>query len=228
MGPSDDDVVDPSLRVRGVHHLRLVDCSVLRHRVVSGNLNGPGDRRCAWRDSRSSSSRPLPRCSDDRPTGSGVRYGRTTQDGDANSPHSHRQSEGTRSSACGMQLARPMSGPLLAVPPSKSSTVWRRVPTLRGGTAATRCDPGPRVHLARRRGCAARAHFETGNGRCSRASIAPQRASTSTQLSHRQNHDWQQEHGNDERQEQLYCDVTPILRGRQICEYADRPTQRET
>lgn len=40
MGPSDDDIVDAHLRVRGVGGLRIVDCSVLPT-MVSGNLNGP-------------------------------------------------------------------------------------------------------------------------------------------------------------------------------------------
>ena len=47
MGPSDDDVVDPSLLVRGVHNLRVVDCSVMPT-MVSGNLNGPA-MAMAWR-----------------------------------------------------------------------------------------------------------------------------------------------------------------------------------
>lgn len=40
MGPSDNDVVDPTLRVRGVDKLRVMDCSVMPT-MVSGNLNGP-------------------------------------------------------------------------------------------------------------------------------------------------------------------------------------------
>ena len=40
MGPSDDDVVDAQLRVRGVDGLRVMDASVLPV-MVSGNLNGP-------------------------------------------------------------------------------------------------------------------------------------------------------------------------------------------
>jgi choline dehydrogenase-like flavoprotein len=40
MGPSDDDVVDSQLRVRGVDGLRVMDASVLPV-MVSGNLNGP-------------------------------------------------------------------------------------------------------------------------------------------------------------------------------------------
>jgi choline dehydrogenase-like flavoprotein len=40
MGPDATDVVDPELRVRGVEHLRVMDCSVLPV-MVAGNLNGP-------------------------------------------------------------------------------------------------------------------------------------------------------------------------------------------
>lgn len=47
MGPSDDDVVDNQLRVRGVDGLRVVDCSVLPT-MVAGNLNGPM-MAMAWR-----------------------------------------------------------------------------------------------------------------------------------------------------------------------------------
>jgi choline dehydrogenase len=47
MGPGDDDVVDPRLRVRGVANLRVVDASVLPI-MVSGNLNGPV-AALAWR-----------------------------------------------------------------------------------------------------------------------------------------------------------------------------------
>jgi choline dehydrogenase len=47
MGPSDDDVVDASLRVRGVDNLRVMDCSVMPI-MVSGNLNGPA-MAMAWR-----------------------------------------------------------------------------------------------------------------------------------------------------------------------------------
>lgn len=47
MGPSDDDVVDDQLRVRGVDGLRVVDCSVLPT-MVAGNLNGPM-MAMAWR-----------------------------------------------------------------------------------------------------------------------------------------------------------------------------------
>lgn len=47
MGPSDDDVVDPTLRVRGVRDLRVVDCSVMPV-MLSGNLNGPA-MAVAWR-----------------------------------------------------------------------------------------------------------------------------------------------------------------------------------
>lgn len=47
MGPADDDVVDPLLRVRGVHNVRIMDCSVMPI-MVSGNLNGPA-MAMAWR-----------------------------------------------------------------------------------------------------------------------------------------------------------------------------------
>ena len=47
MGPHNDDVVDPRLRVRGVTNLRVVDASVLPV-MVSGNLNGPVTA-VAWR-----------------------------------------------------------------------------------------------------------------------------------------------------------------------------------
>jgi choline dehydrogenase-like flavoprotein len=47
MGPSDDDVVDDRLRVRGVSALRVVDCSVMPT-MVAGNLNGP-IMAMAWR-----------------------------------------------------------------------------------------------------------------------------------------------------------------------------------
>lgn len=47
MGPTNDDVVDPSLRVRGVRNLRVVDCSVMPT-MISGNLNGPM-MAMAWR-----------------------------------------------------------------------------------------------------------------------------------------------------------------------------------
>jgi choline dehydrogenase-like flavoprotein len=40
MGPENDAVIDPELRVRGVRGLRVVDTSVLPI-MVSGNLNGP-------------------------------------------------------------------------------------------------------------------------------------------------------------------------------------------
>jgi choline dehydrogenase len=47
MGPNDDDVLDPQLRVRGVNGLRVVDCSAMPT-MVSGNLNGPM-MAMAWR-----------------------------------------------------------------------------------------------------------------------------------------------------------------------------------
>ncbi len=47
MGPNDTDVVDSSLRVRGVQNLRVMDCSVMPT-MVSGNLNGPA-MAMAWR-----------------------------------------------------------------------------------------------------------------------------------------------------------------------------------
>ncbi|HEX9834423.1 MAG TPA: GMC family oxidoreductase N-terminal domain-containing protein [Mycobacterium sp.] len=47
MGPNDEDVVDSTLRVRGVHNLRVMDCSVMPT-MVSGNLNGPV-MAMAWR-----------------------------------------------------------------------------------------------------------------------------------------------------------------------------------
>ena len=40
MGPSDDDILDSRLRVRGVDGLRVVDCSSMPI-MVAGNLNGP-------------------------------------------------------------------------------------------------------------------------------------------------------------------------------------------
>lgn len=40
MGPSEGDVVDDRLRVRGVDGLRVVDCSAMPI-MVAGNLNGP-------------------------------------------------------------------------------------------------------------------------------------------------------------------------------------------
>jgi choline dehydrogenase-like flavoprotein len=47
MGPSDDDVVDPRLRVRGVHDLRVVDTSVFPA-MPSGNTAAP-TMALAWR-----------------------------------------------------------------------------------------------------------------------------------------------------------------------------------
>ncbi|CAM5708725.1 Oxidoreductase OS=Streptomyces alboniger OX=132473 GN=CP975_01105 PE=3 SV=1 [Streptomyces alboniger] len=49
MGPAEDDVVDPQLRVRGIEGLRVVDCSVMPT-MVSGNLNAP-IMAMAWRAS---------------------------------------------------------------------------------------------------------------------------------------------------------------------------------
>ncbi len=40
MGPSDEDVVDERLRVRGIDGLRIVDCSAMPI-MLAGNLNGP-------------------------------------------------------------------------------------------------------------------------------------------------------------------------------------------
>jgi choline dehydrogenase-like flavoprotein len=40
MGPSDGDVVDAELRVKGVTGLRVVDASVMPH-IVGGNTNAP-------------------------------------------------------------------------------------------------------------------------------------------------------------------------------------------
>ena len=47
MGPSEDDVVDSELKVRGIERLRVVDCSVMPT-MVAGNLNGP-IMAMAWR-----------------------------------------------------------------------------------------------------------------------------------------------------------------------------------
>lgn len=47
MGPHDDDVVDPHLRVRGVHGLRVVDASVFP-RIVGGNSAAP-TMAVAWK-----------------------------------------------------------------------------------------------------------------------------------------------------------------------------------
>ncbi|MDV3136495.1 GMC family oxidoreductase [Mycobacterium sp. 29Ha] len=47
MGPSDGDVVDDQLRMRGIDALRVVDCSVIPT-MVAGNLNGPM-MAMAWR-----------------------------------------------------------------------------------------------------------------------------------------------------------------------------------
>jgi choline dehydrogenase len=47
MGPSDDDIVDDQLRVRGIDGLRVVDCSAMPI-MLAGNLNGPV-MAMAWR-----------------------------------------------------------------------------------------------------------------------------------------------------------------------------------
>ena len=47
MGPSDDDIVDDQLRVRGIDGLRVVDCSAMPT-MLAGNLNGPV-MAMAWR-----------------------------------------------------------------------------------------------------------------------------------------------------------------------------------
>ncbi len=47
MGPNDDDVVDPHLRVRGVDALRVVDASVFPYQP-SGNTSAPTEA-LAWR-----------------------------------------------------------------------------------------------------------------------------------------------------------------------------------
>ena len=47
MGPSDDDVVDDRLRLRGVESLRVVDCSIMPT-MIAGNLNAP-IMAMAWR-----------------------------------------------------------------------------------------------------------------------------------------------------------------------------------
>ncbi|HEX3513723.1 MAG TPA: GMC family oxidoreductase, partial [Trebonia sp.] len=46
MGPNDDDVVDPRLRVRGVEGLRVVDASVFPYQP-SGNTSAP-TQALAW------------------------------------------------------------------------------------------------------------------------------------------------------------------------------------
>ena len=58
MGPNDEDVVDPRLRVRGVTNLRVVDASVLPI-MISGNLNGPISA-LAWRAADLITSSPAP------------------------------------------------------------------------------------------------------------------------------------------------------------------------
>jgi len=47
MGPSDTDVLDSRLRVRGVSGLRIVDCSIFRE-MPAGNTNAPA-MAAAWR-----------------------------------------------------------------------------------------------------------------------------------------------------------------------------------
>jgi choline dehydrogenase len=40
MGPSENDVVDPQLRVHGISALRVVDCSIMPT-LPAGNTNAP-------------------------------------------------------------------------------------------------------------------------------------------------------------------------------------------
>ncbi len=47
MGPREEDAVGSELKVRGIEHLRVVDCSVMPT-MVAGNLNGP-IMAMAWR-----------------------------------------------------------------------------------------------------------------------------------------------------------------------------------
>jgi choline dehydrogenase-like flavoprotein len=47
MGPDETDVVDPTLQVRGVQNVRVVDASVFPI-MISGNLNAPVTA-LAWR-----------------------------------------------------------------------------------------------------------------------------------------------------------------------------------
>lgn len=63
MGTDDQSVVDPSLRVRGLDNVRVVDCSVMPT-IVTGNTNGPAIAlawRAAdlWKEERRQGARPL-------------------------------------------------------------------------------------------------------------------------------------------------------------------------
>jgi hypothetical protein len=90
IGPNDDDVVDPRLRVRGVANLRVVDASVLPV-MVSGNLNGPVSA-LAWRaadfilelggrlTARTQAPKPLRSCTGDRACAGAVLISRDEQE----------------------------------------------------------------------------------------------------------------------------------------------------